>query len=90
MLDASEDTFRAVPPRIDQLFTYLYGLYYPSKFVLTSLDFQACHRRFICLRIVNLLEFLKGPVEYLEQRHILMTSRDEEYFKSQAEVLRQG
>jgi len=26
ILDASEDTFRAAAPRIDQLFTYLYGL----------------------------------------------------------------
>jgi len=41
-----------------------------------------------CYRFpVNLLQFLKGPVDYLEQRHILMTSRDEEYFKSQVEVI---
>jgi hypothetical protein len=36
---------------------------------------------------INLLQFLKGPVDYLELRHILMTSRDEEYFKLQVEVI---
>jgi hypothetical protein len=74
-----------VPRRTNCLPFFMDCMSFGSKYT-NSYRFPGSYAALKNLTLVNLLKFLQTPCEYLDQYHILMTSRDEAYFKAQAEV----
>jgi hypothetical protein len=85
IIDASHDLLPNIAgPKADPLFTFLYGLCVPAMNILT-VDFLVLVG-ISKTNVVNLLDFVKAPSKYWENNHMLVTSEDEEHFKSRTEV----